>query len=88
MTDPQIITESTVRQFGGRVRYFKQENWGAGADPTSGINRSRSDEYNAFLEKLARQIPVLDADPEVGMVYCDWAACPARRYFGVLIKTP
>ena len=72
-------TESTVRSFGDRVLYLKQENQGAGAARNSGIQKSRG-EYVAFLdsddlwspEKLAEQIPLLERDPELGLVYSDW----------------
>jgi glycosyltransferase involved in cell wall biosynthesis len=73
-------TESVVRSFGDRVLYFKQENQGAGAARNAGIKRS-SGEFIAFLdsddlwspEKLDEQIPLLERDPELGLVYSDWA---------------
>jgi perosamine synthetase len=73
-------TEGTVRRFGDRVRYFKQENRGVSAARNAGIERSLG-QYIAFLdsddlwwpEKLAEEIPLFDADPKLGLVYCDWA---------------
>lgn len=73
-------TESVVRSFGDRVLYLKQENQGAGAARNSGIHASGG-EYVAFLdsddlwspEKLSEQIPVLERDSELGLVYSDWA---------------
>lgn len=73
-------TESTLRQFGERIRYFKQQNQGVSSARNTAIRNSRG-EYVAFLdsddiwaaEKLAAQVLVLDSDPEVGLVYCDWS---------------
>jgi len=73
-------TESVVRSFGDKVCYVKQDNRGAGAARNHGIIRSQG-KYVAFLDaddlwlpgKLAEQIPLLDRDPEIGLVYSDWA---------------
>ncbi len=78
-------TESVVRSFGDRVSYLKQDNRGAGAARNHGIKRSKG-KYVAFLDsddlwlpgKLAEQIPLLDRDAEIGLVYSDWAVVPEQ----------
>jgi glycosyltransferase involved in cell wall biosynthesis len=73
-------TEAVVRGFGEPVRYFKQKNQGVSAARNAGIQQSLG-EYIAFLdsddlwlpEKLAEEIPALDDDPKIGLVYCDWS---------------
>src|SRR5215472_4932012 len=79
-------TESVARSFGNRVWYFKQANQGAGAARNAGIKSSRG-EYIAFLDaddlwcagKLDQQIPLLEQDPELGLVYSDWAVVSDDR---------
>jgi glycosyltransferase involved in cell wall biosynthesis len=78
-------TESAVRSFGDRVTYVRQDNKGAGAARNEGIKKSEAP-YVAFLDsddlwlpgKLAEQIPLLEQDPEIGLVYSDWAVVPQQ----------
>lgn len=73
-------TESVMAPFGDRIRYIKQENQGVSGARNTGMKEARG-EYIAFLdaddlwlpERLAAEIPLLDADPNLGLVYCDWA---------------
>lgn len=69
-------TERVVAAFGDSVRYLRQDNQGRAASRNAAVLAARG-EYIAFLDsddlwlpdRLARQVPVLDARPDVGMVH-------------------
>ncbi len=67
-----------VREFGGRIRYIRQENGGVARARNRGVAESTG-EFIALLDhddlwhpaKLEKQVAVLDRCPEVGMVITD-----------------
>jgi len=69
-------TADILQSFGERITYVRQENRGAHAAINRGIRMS-SGEYIGIVDsddawlpgKLERQVAVLDANPEAGMVY-------------------
>jgi glycosyltransferase involved in cell wall biosynthesis len=69
-------TASVLAGYGDRIRVISQPNRGLSAARNAGVRASTS-EYIAFLDdddewmpaKLARCVPVLDADPECALVY-------------------
>src|SRR4030043_97742 len=73
-------TESVVNAYTDRrIRYFKNQNNGlVSINRNFGIEKSHG-EYIAFLddddlwlpEKIARQVPLLDSNTELGLVYTD-----------------
>jgi glycosyltransferase involved in cell wall biosynthesis len=70
-------TEKIVREFGGHVRYIKQENAGVCAARNRGVGESSGD-LIAFLDaddiweptKLEKQFAEFESDPELGLVHC------------------
>src|ERR1700691_3832860 len=84
-TDNEIIvvndgstddTGAVLARFGDRIRVITQGNRGLSAARNAGV-RASTGEYVAFLddddewmpEKLARCVPILDADRDCGLVY-------------------
>src|SRR5271166_2872475 len=69
-------TSAVLARYGDRIRVITQLNRGLSAARNAG-ERGSAAEYVAFLddddewmpEKLARCVPVLDADPDCGLVY-------------------
>ena len=69
-------TKSVLAPFNGKIKYIYQKNAGIAEARNRGIKES-SGEYIAFLdsddywapEKLAEQVKVLDANPQVGIVF-------------------
>jgi glycosyltransferase involved in cell wall biosynthesis len=70
-------TGEQLARYGDGLTYVWRENQGESAARNHGITLSRG-RYIAFLdsddlwlpEKLARQVPVLERSPDVGLVYC------------------
>lgn len=71
-------TRAVAASFGERIRYLEHENQGLCASRNKAIEATDS-RYLAFLDaddqwhpdKLARQIPLLEADEDVGLVHTD-----------------
>src|ERR1700722_15140866 len=69
-------TATVLAGYGDRIRVVSQPNRGLSAARNAGV-RASTGEYIAFLDdddewmpaKLARCVPVLDADPECALVY-------------------
>src|SRR5947209_2872680 len=71
-------TAEIAAGFADRIKYIRQENAGLPSARNRGIRESSGD-YLCFMdsddfydpEKVQRQAELLDADPELGFVYCD-----------------
>jgi glycosyltransferase involved in cell wall biosynthesis len=69
-------TPDVLQRYGGRIRVVRQENGGRSAARNTAVREARG-AYLSFLdsddrwlpEKLARQVPALEADERVGMVH-------------------
>ena len=74
-------TGAVVNAYAGRVRYFKQDNQGVAAARNVGIEVSTGD-YVGVLDdddtylptKIERQVAILDAHPELGLVHCRYVS--------------
>ena len=78
MTDQRTILRKWYRNTATNIRYIRQANAGLPAARNRAIEAA-SGEYIAMLDsddwwelfKLAEQVPLLDADPQLGLVYTD-----------------
>jgi hypothetical protein len=73
-------TAAVVQRFGDQVRYVYQQNAGVGAARNTGM-RHATGRYVAFLDsddrwhdfKLSMQVALLEARPDVGLVFSEFA---------------
>ncbi len=84
-------TLTVVMGFGEQVGYIKQANAGVCAARNAGIRNTRG-ELIAFLdaddtwrpEKIAKQVSIFEADPEIGLVHCGMREVDGKS--GIVIR--